>query len=42
MYTTKKIKVKPTPELDALAIEAGRVYCKVISLLWKVKRKKGF
>ena len=42
MYTTKKIKVKPTPELDVLAIEAGRVYCKVISLLWKVKRKKGF
>ena len=42
MYTTKKIKVKPTPELDALAIEAGRVYSKVISLLWKVKRKKGF
>lgn len=42
MYTTKKIKVKPTPELDALSIEAGRVYCKVISLLWKVKREKGF
>ena len=21
---------------------SGRVYCKVVSLLWKVKRKKGF
>ncbi|RKU14412.1 hypothetical protein C6502_00910 [Candidatus Poribacteria bacterium] len=42
MYTTKKVKVKPTPELDALAIEAGRVYCKVISLIHKIKRTKGF
>ena len=42
MYTTKKIKVNPTPELDALAIEAGRVYSKVVSLIHKVKRKKGF
>ena len=42
MYTTQKIKVSPTTELDALAHEAGRVYSKVVSLLWKVKRKKGF
>ena len=42
MYTTKKVKVKPTLELDALAIEAGRVYSKVVSLIHKVKRKKGF
>ena len=42
MYTTKKVKVKPTPELDALTIEAGRVYSKVISLIHKIKRKKGF
>ena len=42
MYTTKKVKVKPAPELDALAIEAGRVYSKVISLIHKIKRKKGF
>ena len=42
MYTTKKFKVKPTPELDALAIEAGRVYSKVVSLIHKVKHKKGF
>ena len=42
MYTTKKMKAKPTPELDALALEAGRVYSKVVSLLRKVKRKKGF
>ena len=42
MYTTKKIKAKPTPELDTLASEAGRVYSKVVSLLRKIKRKKGF
>ena len=42
MYSTKKVKVKPTPELDALAREAGRVYSKVVSLIRKVKRKKGF
>ena len=42
MYTTKKVKAKPTPELDTLARESGRVYSKVVSLLWKVKRKKGF
>ena len=42
MYTTKKIRCDKTPELDMLAHESGRVYCKVVSLLWKVKRKKGF
>ena len=42
MYTTKKIKVSPTSELDILASESGRVYSKVVSLIRKVKRKKGF
>ena len=42
MYTTKKAKINPTPELDALTIEAGCVYSKVISLIHKIKRKKGF
>ena len=42
MYTTKKVKYDKTPDLDMLAHESGRVYCKVVSLLWKVKRKKGF
>ena len=42
MYTTKKIKVSPTSELDMLASESGRVYSKVVSLIRKVKRKKGF
>ena len=42
MYTTKKIKVAPTEELDGLAHEAGRVYSKVVSLIRKVKKKKGF
>ena len=42
MYTTKKIKAKRTPELDALAHESGRVYSKVVSLIRKIKRKKGF
>ena len=40
MYTTKKVKAKPTPELDALAHEAGRVYSKVVSLIHKVHKKK--
>ena len=42
MYTTKKLKCDKTPDLDMLAHESGRCYCKVVSLLWKVKRKKGF
>ena len=42
MYTTKKIKVSPTSELDILASESGRIYSKVVSLIRKVKRKKGF
>ena len=42
MYTTKKIKVTPTEELDELTHEAGRVYSKVVSLICKVKKKKGF
>ena len=42
MYTTKKLKYNQTPELDMLAYGSGRVYSKVVSLLWKVKRKKSF
>ena len=42
MYTTKKVKADKTLELDGLAHEAGRVYSKVVSLIRKVKRKKGF
>ena len=42
MYTTKKIKYDKTPDLDMLARESGRVYSKVVSLIRKVKRKKGF
>ena len=42
MYTTKKLKVPPTPELDALADESGRCYSKIISLIHKVRKKKGF
>ena len=42
MYTTKKVKFDKTPELDTLAHEAGRVYSKVVSLMRKVKKKKGF
>ena len=42
MYTTKKVKASKTPQLDILASEAGRAYSKVVSLMRKVKRKKGF
>ena len=42
MYTTKKLKYDKTPELDMLASESGCVYSKVVSLIRKVKRKKGF
>ena len=42
MYTTKKVKASKTPKLDILASEAGRAYSKVVSLMRKVKRKKGF
>ena len=41
MHTTKKVKAKPTPELDALALESGRVYSKVVSLSRKIYKKKG-
>ena len=42
MYTTKKVKVDKTPERDTLAHEAGRCYSKVVSLMRKVKKQKGF
>ena len=42
MYTTKKIKVSPTSELDILATESGLVCSKVVALIRKVNRKKGF
>ena len=42
MYTTKKVKADKTLELDELSHQAGRVYSKVVSLIRKVKRKKGF
>ena len=41
MYTTKKVKMDKTPELDAIAHEAGRVYSKVVSLIRKIRKKKG-
>ena len=41
MHTTKKFKSKPTPELDALALESGRLYSKVVSFARKIHRKKG-
>ncbi len=42
MYITKKVKVAKTPERDTLAHEAGRCYSKVVSLMRKVKKQKGF
>ena len=42
MYTTKKLKVSPTPELDTLAHESGRCYSKIVSLVHKVRKKIGF
>ena len=42
MHTTKKVKSKPTPQLDMLARESGRLYSKVVSYLRKIHRKKGF
>ena len=42
MYITKKVKVDKTLELDVLAHESGRCYSKIVSLMRKVKKKKGF
>ena len=42
MYTTKKVKYDKTSEFDMLAHESGRCYSKIVSLMRKVKRKKGF
>ena len=42
MHTTKKLKAKPAPELDALARESGRLYSKVVAYARKIQRKKGF
>ena len=42
MYTTKKVKADKTLELDVLAHESGRCYSKIVSLMRKVKKKKGF
>ena len=42
MHTTKKVKVKPSPELDALAVESGRLYSKVVSYARKFTARKVF
>ena len=42
MHTTKKFKSKPRPQLDVLALEAGRLYSKVVSYARKIQKKKGF
>ena len=42
MYTTKKVKFAKTPELDSLAHESGRCYSKIVSLMRKVHKRKGF
>ena len=42
MHTTKKLKSKPRPQLDVLALEAGRLYSKVVSYVRKIQKKKGF
>ena len=41
MHTTKKVKVNPSSELDAVALESGRLYSKVVSYARKIHRKKG-
>ena len=41
MHTTKKVKVNPSSELDALALESGRLYSKVVSYARTIHRKKG-
>ena len=42
MYTTTTLKQKRTDVLDALARESGRCYSKVVSLLRKTHKRKGF
>ena len=42
MHTTKKVKSKPTPQLDMLSRESGCLYSKVVSYVRKIHRKKGF
>jgi putative transposase len=42
MYITKTRKSKRTPQLDTLARESGRCYSKVISLVRKTQKRKGF
>ncbi len=42
MYTTTTLKHKRTAFLDALARESGRCYSKVVSLMRKTHKQKGF
>ena len=42
MYITKTIKHKKNKQLDSLARESGRCYSKIISLVRKTFKKKGF
>ena len=42
MYTTTTLKHKRTDFLDALARESGRCYSKVVSLMRKTHKRKGF
>ncbi|MDE0424349.1 MAG: hypothetical protein OXN25_05735 [Candidatus Poribacteria bacterium] len=42
MYITTTLKHKRTDVLDALARESGRCYSKVVSLMRKTQKRKGF
>ena len=41
MYLTKQLKVPHTEQLDALALEAGRVYSQCLVYFHRILRKKG-
>jgi len=40
-YTTRRLNLGRSPQLDALALECGRLYSLTVATFWRVVRKKG-
>jgi len=41
MYTVRRIKIGKSPQLDALALECGKLYSETVVCFWRTVRRKG-
>jgi len=41
MYTIKRVKIGGMKQLEALALEWGRLYSETVTFVWRTVRKQG-